>query len=257
MNKRVLSVLFIICIGLVLLKKVCAEEPSSQPNQGLPLGERLVYQITWLRIPVAVGELWVKEKTNLAGREVYHVVGIIETNKVLSKIFPMHDEAHSWIDAETLESVQFEKKVNELFIKAHERMTFDAAKKKGYFESFKTGKKAEFEITAPVHDVISAIFWARRQALEPGKSVHTTLMVDQKKWALEVKVLRKEIVKFHGHKIETFRLQPNTRVNGTEIRGKAYFNLTTDASRIPIRGTYKAPFGRVTGTLQETESSAG
>ena len=131
-------------------------------------------------IAVEIGDLWVKEKTTLGGREVFHVVGKIETNKVLSKIFPMHDEAHSWIDAETLESLQFEKKVNELFIKTHERMVFDSEKRKGYFESFKTGEKKEFDLNIPVHDVLSAFYWIRRQVLIPGESIHTVIIVDQK-----------------------------------------------------------------------------
>ena len=144
---RIPLILFIAWMGLTA---------STPQGSGIPLGERLEYKITWLRIPVGIGEIWAKEKIMLAGREVIHVVGVIKTNKVLSKIFPMLDEAHSWIDAKTFESVQFEKKVDELFLHAHERMIFDPARKKGYFESFATGLKKEFDITTPVHDVLSA-----------------------------------------------------------------------------------------------------
>lgn len=107
--------------------------PSFPSHSDIPLGERLEYQITWLRIPVGIGEVWAKEKIMLGGREVIHVVGTIRTNKILSKIFPIFDEAQSWIDAETFESLQFEKKVDELFLNGHEKMVFDPIRKKRIF----------------------------------------------------------------------------------------------------------------------------
>ena len=150
------------------------------PDHKIPVGERLVYKITWLKIPVGYGEIFAKEKTTLRGREVFHIVGRVNTNKVLSKIFPMHDEIHSWIDAETLESLQFEKQIDELFIDTREKMTFDAANKKGVFESLKTGEKKEFPVTAPIQDVLSVFYWTRRQKLTPGIPVTTSVYADQK-----------------------------------------------------------------------------
>ncbi len=243
-------------MGLAPAGRLWADQISAspEPNQEIPIGEHLEYKITWLRIPVAVGELWVKEKMMLDGREVIHVIGIIETNKVLKKIFPMHDEAHSWIDAKTLESVQFEKDVSEIKEKTHERVRFDTAKKKGYYESLTTGEKKEFDIVPPVHDVISVIYWARRQSLSPGESVKTVLVANEKDWELEIKVLRKERVKFNGKKVDTFRIEPNTVSEGVTRHGMAYFNVTKDALRIPVRGVYKAPFGKVVGTLKKIET---
>ena len=130
-NQRILAALLMTWLGWIAVENVRAEETLTPPSQEVPLGEHLVYKITWLKIPVGTGEVWVKEKTNLGGREVIHVVGILSTNKVLRKIFPMHDEAHSWMDARTFESVQFEKKIDELLINAHERTVFDREKRKG------------------------------------------------------------------------------------------------------------------------------
>ncbi len=253
MNKQlVLSFLFI-AWACFIARGVSAKEVSMKTNQEIPIGEHLEYKITWLKIPEAIGILWAKEKMILDGREVIHVVGIIETNKVLRKIFPMHDEAHSWIDAKTFESVQFEKKIDEIKIKAHEKTVFDPKKKKGYLKSLKTGEKKEFNITVPVHDLISVIYWARRQPLEPGKSFHTVLTADRKDWALELKVIGHEKVKFCGKKIDTIRVNPDTVSSGVTRHGLAYFNVTNDSSRLPVRGVYKAIFGSVVGTLKKTE----
>jgi len=238
-------------ISFSVLSSARAEETPVPPV----IGERLEYKITWLGIPVGTGELWVKEKTTLGGREVIHLTGSIKTNKVLRKIFPMNDIADSWIDAKTLQSLQFEKNVNELREKAHERMVFDAGSKKGHYESFTTGKKHDFNITVPVHDVFSAIYWVRRQPLVPGETLKTVVIANQVDWALDVKVLRTEKVKVNGEKTETFRANLDTVSEGVERIGRAYINITTDASRIPVRLGYKAPFGSVIGTLKSNTSA--
>lgn len=243
--------LFFLLLVTFMGSATAVRAEAEAAHEGLPVGERLEYTITWLGIPVGIGAIEVKEKTQLNGREVYYVVGMIETNKVLRKIFPVHDEAHSWIDAKTFESLQFEKKIHELFIDAHERTVFDAAKGKGYLESFKTALKKEFDVKVPVHDVISTFYWARRQTLTQGSSNKIVLTADQKNWTLELDVRREESVKIHGKKIKTIRVEPHTVVEGVEKRGKAWFNVTTDASHTPIRIAYKAPFGRMVGTLKE------
>lgn len=230
-----------------------AEEPLTPPSQEIPLGERLVYKITWLKIPVGTGEVWVKEKMTLGGREVIHVIGRIETNKVLNKIFPMHDEAHSWMDARTLESVQFEKKIDELLINAHERMVFDRTKGQGYWESFKTGKKSDFNVRAPAHDILSAFFWVRRQLTDPDQTAQITVIADQEDWTLEIPGFRRETVEIRGKKMDTLRIEPLTQEKGKEKRKKSWFHVSTDASRKPVRIVYKAPFGSVVGTLVNKE----
>ncbi len=242
---------FLLTLGFLLLTLGGLPSVFAEPSvqETLPLGERLVYKITWLRIPVGVGEIWVKEKTTLNGREVYHVVGKIETNKVLSKIFPMHDEAHSWIDVETLESLKFEKVIDELFLDVHEVMTFDSARKKGFFESFTSGKKNEFSVTTPVQDVFSVFYWIRRQNLVPGTPLKTVLCADQKDWTLTINTRGEETVKLNDKKIKTLRVDPDSVVEGVEKRGRSKINLTNDASRKPLRITFKAAFGSVTGTL--------
>lgn len=247
--------LFTMLLSLFSLLPALSAAEADAPNpQGIPLGERLVYKITWLRIPVGTGEIWAKEKTTLRGREVFHIVARIDTNKVLSKIFPMRDEAHSWIDAETLESLQFEKKIDERFLDVHEKMTFDGASKKGVFESFSHNKTNEFAVTSPVHDVLSVFYWIRRQELVKGKPVKVVLCADQKDWALTLKTKGEETIKFGEKKIKTLRVDPDTVVDGEEKRGRSRINLSNDASRKPLRITFKAAFGSVVGTLVEPHS---
>jgi len=106
-----------------------------------------------------------------------------------------------------------------------------------------------------VHDVLSAFFWARRQHFGPDQPVQIVLTADQTDWTLEIPGFRRETVEAHGNEIDTLRVEPVTREAGKEKRRKSRFNVTTDASRKPVRIVYKAPFGRVVGTLVEPKVS--
>ena len=203
-------------------------------------------------IPVGIGELEVKERAELGGREAYHVVAVAATNNFLSKIYPVRDEMHSWIDAQTYQSLQFQKKANEGFYRADERVVYDAGGKKGYYESLKSGEKKEFDIAVPVHDVISAFFWARRQTFTPGRSVTTTVNNGEKDYVLEIDVLRHETKELRGQGVvDTLLIEPKTRLQGVlEHRGRVWIHLENTPARVPRVITLKTPFGPIVGVLK-------
>ena len=205
-------------IFVLLLTLLCAALPAHGSEAAIPLGERLVYRMSWLGIPIGTAELWAKEQITMNGKEVIHVIGRMETNKFLSVIYPIRNEIHSWIDADTLTSVKFEKHISEGMMKAHEIM------------EFKT----------PAHDVISAFYWARRQPLTPGQSVRTALIVDGNEWTLEVVVLQRRTLELRGWgQADTLLIEPRGRTAGLpEKKGKSLMDILDDASKIPLRITY-------------------
>lgn len=235
--------------GIVLLRNAGAQE-TALPR--MPVGEHLVYKITWLRIPVGTGQVWVEGETEIRGRKAFHVVARIETNHVLRAIFPMRDEIHSWIDAERFESLQFEKKVQNVRAKAHERVVFDSQRGKGYVESFTTRHKKEFDVVAPAHDFLSAFYWVRRQSLMVGESVTTVISGDQKNWYLTAKVLGRKILEFGDKKVNTLAVEADTWLPAEKKGWKPVLYLAADDRRTPLKIKHKAPFGHVVGTLQRS-----
>ena len=218
------------------------------------MGEHLLYDVSWMGVPVGIGELRVSERTRLSGRECYHVIAVAQTNEFLSKIYPVRDEVHSWIDAETFQSLQFEKKVNEGFYRADERVVYDASKKIEHYESLKNGSKKEFEMAVPVHDILSAFYWARRQPLKADQSVRIAVNSDEKDWDLEIEVLRRETKEVRGWQaFDTILIEPKTKLKGVlEKRGRVWIHLKNDAARIPVLITFKTPFGPVVGVLRKS-----
>ena len=234
-------------------KKTAESPPLVQPSREIPLGEHLFYEVSWMGVPVGVGEIEVKEKTTLDKEEVYHVVAKAGTNDFLSKIYPVHDEVHSWIQAKTLHSVRFEKKVSEGTYQASERVVYDAAQKKGYYESLTNGSKKDFDILVPVHDVISAFYWVRRQGLVPGQSLKSTVNSGEKDYELEVDILGREQKELRRRgMVDVILVEPKTSLKGImEKRGRVWIYLKNNQDRVPMVITFKTPFGPVVGVLKE------
>src|SRR5207244_1042216 len=108
-------------------------EPAvmEKPLSALPLGEKLRFEVSWMGVNVGFGEIEIKEKTIVGGREAYHVVATARTNDFLSRLYPVIDEAHSWIDAKTFYSLKFRKILNEGRYRADEEVEFFPDRKKG------------------------------------------------------------------------------------------------------------------------------
>ena len=226
--------------------------PLSKPNARMELGEHLLYEVSWMGVPVGYGELWVKEKIQHLGREAYHVVAIARTNEVLSTIYPVQDELHSFIAVDDLYPLEFQKKLSEGRYRVDEKTVFDPSNKKGYYESLKNGEKKEFEIGGFVHDVISAFFWVRRQDLQVGKAVHTVVSSEEKDHDLEIQVLKRESKELKGRgSVDTILVEPRTSLKGVLYsRGRVWIYLSADEKRSRRCIMLKTPFDPINGVIK-------
>ncbi len=232
---------------------VLIERPLAHPK----VGERLVFKVSWMGIPVGFGSLEVKERTTTHGRAAYHVVALAGTNEFLSKIYPVHDEIHSIFDAEDFRSFEFSKTLKEGRYRADEKIVFDHAAKKGHYESFLNKGKKTVEITTGSKDLVSAFYWFRSQAVNVGDSLKTSVSSQEKEWHTEFWVLKTEtkILRSQGA-FQTLVVEPKTQLKGILYdRGQAWIHFTADQKRIPVWITLKTPFGPVVGVLEDAKKT--
>lgn len=223
------------------------------PLKVLAVGERLVFDVSWMGVPVGVGMLEVKEMVTISGRRAYHVIAVAKTHDFLSRIYPIHDEVHSFIDAEKFYSLEFRKEIREGRYRADEKMTYDYKKGKIFYESLRNKSKKEFELSSEVQDFLSAFYWFRVQPVAVGKSLHTTVNSEAENWDLELNVLRREVKEFRdGRTIPTILVEPKTRLKGMLYqRGRVWVYFSADQTRLPVWVTLRTPFGPVSGVLRD------
>ncbi len=236
--------------------------PLAQPLKTYALGEKLAFDVHWMGLHVGFGTIEVMEMVEVNGRKAFHVVAVAQTNEVLSKIYPVRDEIHSWIDAENFHSLKFRKVLSEGRYHADEQIVFDYEKKKGLYESLLNKTQKEVDIPGPVHDIVSAFYWFRLQQVEPGKSLHVVANSEEKNQDIEIQVLKRENKELRGRGvIDSLLVEPKTTIQGVLYsRGRAWVYFTADQRRIPFWILLKTPYGPVVGILRReslTPPSAG
>ncbi len=224
------------------------EKPMEHPR----VGEKLVFAVSWMGIPVGFGSLEVKEKVLIHGREAYHVIALAGTNDFLSSLYPLRDEIHSFFDAEDFRSLEFRKTLKEGRYRADEKIVFDHAVQKGTYESFVNKGKKEIEISEGAKDIVSAFYWFRSQSVAVGDKVSTLINSEEKDWQAEFRVLKAETKTFRNRgTVPTILVEPDTRLKGILYdRGRAWVNFSADKKRTPVWITLKTPFGPVVGVLE-------
>ncbi len=223
-----------------------------KPLDVITVGERFTFEVFWMGIPVGLGTLEVKEKVKKYGRDAYHVIAVARTNDFLSKLYPIYDEVHSYIDAERFCSLEFEKNVREGRYRANEKVVYDYEKRVGVYESLLNHSKKEIEIPGLVHDAVSAFYWFRLQNVGVGKSLRTVVNSREKNWDLEIQVLSSHRKELRGRGVfPTILVEPKTLYRDVLYdRGRAWVYFTTDKQRVPLWVTIKTPFGPVHGVLK-------
>ena len=223
--------------------------PAPQPR----VGERLGFQGRWFVIPVGHGSIEVKGLIDYEGRKAYHIELEGRTNEVLSKLYPIHDTVISYIDAETLQPLRFEKHQQEGRYRADEVVTFDHAAGLATYHSLLNGSIKTVPLTPDVQDLISTLYWFRRHAIQPQQTLSVNLYTDEKIFQTAIHV--RETLQLELLKRGTFPcvvVEPQASFKGLLVkRGRLWAYLTADERRLPLLVKATTPWGAMSAVLDE------
>lgn len=217
------------------------------------LGERLSFHGYWLGIPVGHGWVQVKERLELDGRPAYHIEAHGSSNDLLSAFYPIHDEVHSYLDAETLQPLRFEKHQREGHYRADEVVVFDQANAVAHFRSLLNGSEKEVPLPPHFQDLVSALYWFRSQPIRPHETLTVDLYTDEKIYQTSIEI--KPFLQLELLKRGTFScvvVEPKASFKGLLVkRGRLWAYLTTDARRLPLLIQATTPWGPMSAVLDQ------
>ena len=118
----------------------------------------------------------------------------------------------------------------------------------------------EMEILEDTQDVLSALYYLRVKTLEVGKSVFVNVNTGKENYAIEVKVLREEMIRKWGKRVKTIVVQPLIRdIKLGDIlkkKGEMLIWLTDDEKKMPVFIEAKVSVGQLSFVLVEYENNS-
>lgn len=219
-------------------------------------GEKLTYHLRWGLIPIGTARLWVRNKLNYQGREVYHLSADGRSNAFLSVFYKVDDLVQSLWDAEEYRSLAFQKIQNEGHYHINEIYLFNHNRRKVTWLNSKR-RAREFSIPEGVQDAISCLYNFRRVSARSVSNVMMDVHQDEKNYFLSVESSDKATLKVAPlGKVKVVKVEPVAEHEGMFLRkGRMWVWFTDDKKRIPVMVKVKAPlFGKLTAELIDIET---
>lgn len=215
-------------------------------NFWFPVGEELVYHAHWGVFYVAESRTTVNW-THHEGRALLAVRIRTKSNAVISTVYPVDDTVETLIDPATFLPVRFSKILNEGRYHTDEVTVFDHAAGKAYWHNRKKNERKEFAIDPDTRDIVTLMYWLRRESFKPGQTREFRVMADEKLYDLFVRVKdREELDNDTYGTLPTVRIEPDAAFQGLFVRkGKLTLWVSEDERRILTRVVAVIPVANV------------
>lgn len=234
-------------LGIVLL--FCGFVQAEFP---FPVGEELIYSVSWNGIRVATARATTSMET-IDGREVLAIRQQTQTY-ALFRLWPVDDLHETLVDPETMLPIQYTKNLREGGYRCHEITTFDHKNGVAHYEHQTNGSKKDYPIESDTRDILSYLFFMRSKLLEPNQVFKNQVMADEKLYELIVSTEEVENIRLpdYKRKIPSLRMVPEAKFDGLFVRkGKATVWVSRDARRLLTFAKVRVPLGNVRVKLQE------
>lgn len=242
-------------------KTVKAEEIQiDEVSRSLPLGEKLIYDVSWLGIPVGEITSTIKQVQKINGNNTYRIELVAKTNKFCSAFYPVNSKYVSYMDIKDLVSLRQEVSRREGAFKKDAITNFDQKNHRAHFKNFLDNSEKSFPIPPDTQDILTAIYYLRTVNVDVGDRINYEVVASEKVYSLYSLVEKREFIRIRDvGTFKSFLVRPylklgdggNKRVRKTKVSG--YFSA--DSSRIPLVVVVKGPvFTKVTVSLSKIDN---
>lgn len=212
------------------------------PNTAYQPGEKMVFTFNynWKALWLRAGEMTFRvREASFAGNPAYHLHVEGVTYRSYEWFYKVHDIYESYIHPETMMPYRFNRDVYEGGYTIRDMYDFSADRQQVFTQDFKKNQLDTFAVHACVHDVVSAIYYARNidyTAYQPGDKIPVDVFIDRKVYHLYIRYVGKTTIKTRLGNFRVVELKPllldNDYFDGGE---EMTLYVTDDANRIPVR----------------------
>ena len=233
--------------------------PGSAQEPKLPFsaGERLRYEVRWRLFPAGHAELSLSKEGTLPGR--WKVTAKANSTGYVSNLFKVEDEYRSTFHNPTFCSEGIRKVIHEGDRHREVTLQFDQRRRVALLRDRDTTSDAlpreeQFSIPACVHDVLSALYYARTQPLEVGQTFEFPLIDGSQTVQVRVEVQAKEEVQTEIGPFQAIRVEPDVfSGNLFQEKGRMFVWFSDDPDRLPVQLKVQIAAGTITASLVAVE----
>lgn len=223
----------------------------------IPDGEYLEYQINYGVINAGTATLTFNSE-DYNGTPAWKIESNARTNSFFDSIFKVRDQIVSIWEKERLITLKYYKKLREggyRQLRIHYYYP-DQLMMKYVGWNFKKQKRRERTLTMlpDAQDILSSLYWARSQELEPDSSLFVNVSVDEVNYTAEVKVHRIETIDTPLGSRECYVLEPILQSDAIfKQTATVYVWITTDEQRVPVKVSSEISYGSFEAVLVKQE----
>ncbi|MCX5791121.1 MAG: DUF3108 domain-containing protein [Elusimicrobia bacterium] len=173
-------------------------------------GETLEYEIYWGVINVGRSFLRIEAAVDIASRPAWHIISEAKSSSFLNTFYKVDDRNESWMDAGTLSSYGYYRKLSEGRYFINEWAIFDLPGKKFFGERMNRKREvSQFEgpLDHAVNDMLSAVFRVRTMKLQPDSRFEMEVNT-KKNWRITVKTGKVEKIETPYGKRKCIQVEP-------------------------------------------------
>lgn len=200
--------------------------------------ESLVFDVSYLGIPVGSLDLIVGSRTKADGVEVWPVIGAAKTVPAFV-FFPVKDRYISLFNPVTKLSVSNELLANENKKVRRERVKFDRAANRATIRKDGGGKASSekvMDIPPEAQDLLAMLYLIRTKPLKDGDVYESPIFTGHRSFVMKATVMGNETLKLKAGTFNTKRLHIEVAFSG-KLGSKREVRIffTDDAHHMPVR----------------------
>lgn len=238
---------FLLGILLLLFSSVISQL-EAHPFQ---IGEKLTYVLKLRGIPVGTQVLEVRDGHRIRGHSTYLLFSSVKSSRFLSFFYYIDDELESFVDTDTLYSVRSRIRFHEGRHFRNYEVEIDMDKMKALFEDKNSKKRWEREVSFPIVDFVSLIYWLRTQNHTVGETF-SVFFIDtgpNSGQVREIKIQVEEVeqVSTYAGTFSAIRYLQASRGNRITVW------ISQEEGNIPVKFQLSTRIGAVTAYLAKVE----
>lgn len=218
-----------------------------------PVGEELVYSITWIGIPMASATVTTRMDT-LEGREVLALRMEARTYSFFEHIFKVEDVYETMVDPETFLPIQHTEDIHEKSYRRQDVTVFDYQALKAHYHHLLNGNKKTYDLKPDARDIMSFMFFMRGVELEENSKSQYLVTTDEKIYELflTTRGVKSIDLPHYERDVPSLEIEPRAMFDGLFVhKGKATVWISRDSRHLMTLARLSTPFGRVSITLHE------